>query len=274
MPRKKKPSKEDEKKKTVVHTKRKEVLDDEGWTHVIDAPNRKAKAEGLKATPLLHGGDFVRDGVSYITRSMEELKQEFEHWKKQWDNSTASSELNTLLEERKERRTIENVVFLGMGSLQNSRREGRRASATQLAALQTLISILGTEGMELEVVLQDPQFTELDKEFLGGLGYKVVQDPEGFKEVKEGTLVYAIHCYVDVYRAISEGPRPSLLIGTDVGNFARFESFEENEGVAKALEEMVEACEVLEFPQVRHDFSDTKIYWRKTTTSTIEAAKP
>jgi len=224
MPRKKKPAKEDDRKKTVVHTKRKEILDDDGWTHVIDAPNRKAKVEGLKATPLLHGGDFVRDGVSYITRTMEELKQEFEHWKKQWDTSPASSELKTLLEDAKKKSLIENVVFLGMGSLQNSRREGRRASATQLAALQTIISILGSEGKKLEVVLQDPQFTELDKEFLDSFGYKAVQDPEGFKEVKDGTLVYAIHCYVDVYKAISEGPRTAVLIGTDVGNFGRSES--------------------------------------------------
>jgi hypothetical protein len=33
--------------------------------------------------------------------------------------------------------------------------------------------------------------------------------------------------------------------------------------IQKALEEMVEDCEVISFPQVRHDFSDTKIYWRK-----------
>jgi hypothetical protein len=229
MPRKKKPSTttaaKDEKKPTVVHTKRKEVLDDEGWTHVIDAPSRKSKAEGLKATPLLHGGDFVVNGVSYITRTLEEVKQDFEYWRKQWEASPACAELKILLVEggeKAEMKKVENVVFLGMGSLQNSRREGRRASATQLAALQTIIAILGKEG--IEVVLQDPQFTELDKEFLGELGYKVVDDPEAFKSITEDGLVYAIHCYVDVYKAINEGPRPAVLIGTDVGNFGRFES--------------------------------------------------
>jgi hypothetical protein len=35
------------------------------------------------------------------------------------------------------------------------------------------------------------------------------------------------------------------------------------EATAKSLESMVEGCEVVDFPQVRHDFSDTKIYWRK-----------
>jgi hypothetical protein len=38
---------------------------------------------------------------------------------------------------------------------------------------------------------------------------------------------------------------------------------EDAEATAKSLEGMVEGCEVMDFPQVRHDFSDTKIYWRK-----------
>jgi len=28
---------------------------------------------------------------------------------------------------------------------------------------------------------------------------------------------------------------------------------------------MVKDCEEIDFPQIRHDFSDTKIYWRKTS---------
>lgn len=226
MAHKKKPSTTtNDKKPTVIHTKRREIVDDEGWTHVIDAPNRKAKAETLKAAPLLHGGDFIVNGVSYVTRTPEELKQEFEYWKKQWEGSSACAELKSLLvegEQKGERRKTQNAVFLGMGSLQNSRREGRRASATQLAALQMITDVLGTKGMK--VVLQDPQFTELDKEFLGGMGYKVVDDPDAFRRITEDSLVYAIHCYVDVYKAISEGPKPALLIGTDIENFGRFGS--------------------------------------------------
>jgi hypothetical protein len=212
----------DEKKRNVVHTKRKEVVDEEGWTHVVDAPRRTNIPD--TSQQVLHGGDFVRDGVSYITRTLEELKTEFEYWKKQWEASSACEELKQVLagEGKGRQRTIGDVVFLGMGSLQNSRREGRRASATQLAALQTIIGAFGKDTMP--VVLQGPQFTELDKEFLCSLGYIVVEDPEAFKSIKEDSLVYAIHCYVDVYKAVSEGTRPAVLIGTDIGNFGRFGS--------------------------------------------------
>jgi hypothetical protein len=43
--------------------------------------------------------------------------------------------------------------------------------------------------------------------------------------------------------------------------------------VTGALERMVEDWDALDFPQLRHDFSDTKIYWRKTST-TAETTKP
>ncbi len=38
---------------------------------------------------------------------------------------------------------------------------------------------------------------------------------------------------------------------------------DETEATAKALEDVAVDCDVLDFPTLRHDFSDTKIYWRR-----------
>lgn len=54
------------------------------------------------------------------------------------------------------------------------------------------------------------------------LGYDVVEDPEAFQHIGEDSLIYAIHCYADVYRKVSEQKRPAVFIGTDVENFGRF----------------------------------------------------
>lgn len=37
---------------------------------------------------------------------------------------------------------------------------------------------------------------------------------------------------------------------------------EKMSNIAKRLEDMVKDCDSLDFPQIRQDFSDTKIYWR------------
>jgi hypothetical protein len=216
--------KRDEKKPILVHTKRKEVEDEEGWTHIVDTPRtRSATLKSKTNVSALHARDFEINGVSYINRTLEELKTDYEYWKQAWEESEPCKDLREKIAAgRKGKRAVNNVVLLGLGSLQSSRREGRRASATQLAALQTIVQTLA--GDLKKVVAQDPQFTDLDKEFLTSLGYGVAEDPEAFKEIKEGTLVYAIHCYAKVYKAISEAPRPALLIGTDVGNFGRFDT--------------------------------------------------
>jgi hypothetical protein len=80
-------------------------------------------------------------------------------------------------------------------------------------------------GEKLQCVFQDPQFTDLDKEFLTSLGYTVVDDPEAFSKITEHSLVYAIHCYADVYKSVSKGPRPAAMVGTDVENFGKFNTY-------------------------------------------------
>jgi hypothetical protein len=212
MMRKKK-SKPADGKQGIAHTKRREVVYEDGWTLIVDTP----KAKKVPSTPF-HGGDFEINGVSYIERTLEEMKGDCEHWKKAWEDSEACTDLKEKLEGVEK---IENAVVLGLGSLQSSRREGRRASATQLAALQTIIENL-RDG-DVSVVLQDPQYTNLDKEFLTSLGYQVVDDPGAFAAIGTNSLVYAIHCYGPVYKSISEEPRPAVLIGTDVENFGRFD---------------------------------------------------
>lgn len=131
----------EQKKKVVVHTKRKEVLDEEGWVHVVDTP-RTRRSIVSKGAKSLHAGDFEIDGVQYINRTLDEMREEFKYWKKSWEADIASVELKKALEGRGEG-GVKKCVVLGLGSLQSARREGRRASFTQLAALETLLSIMG-----------------------------------------------------------------------------------------------------------------------------------
>ena len=62
----------------------------------------------------------------------------------------------------------------------------------------------------------------MDKELLTSLGYTVVDDPVAFGHISENSLVYALHCYVGIYKSVSDAPRPALLIVTDMTNFENF----------------------------------------------------
>ena len=121
-------------------TKRQQITDEAGWTHVVDAPRRKRDPGNVKAS-WQHASDFEVNGVSYVNRTLEEMRSEFEQYQKEWKASWTHDEVLKLsLGAAK----INNVVCLGMGSLQVARREGRRTSHTQLAALASIIQLLGT----------------------------------------------------------------------------------------------------------------------------------
>ncbi|KAL3422684.1 sensitivity to red light reduced-srr1 [Phlyctema vagabunda] len=257
--RKKKTSGAQPAKPQVIHTKRQEVEDSDGWTHVIEGRRHTSRAEAKSKSkePWLHGGDFTLQGLSYINRTLEQMTADQEHYHKQWESSDAFVSLKGQLEPTKGRFHIANVVCLGLGSLQSSRREGRRASHTQLAALRTIIQQCDIKSGTC--YFQDPQFTPLDKEYLESQGYKVVDDPMAFDHITETTIVYAIHCYAEVYERVSKSSRPALLVSTDVKNF---DGHAPSNATVAALETLVEGCEELDFPQLRHDFSDTKLYWR------------
>lgn len=75
------------------------------------------------------------------------------------------------------------------------------------------------KGETVPTIFQDPVFTDLDREFLVASGHQVLEDPAAFKQIDENTLVYAIHCYSDVYENVSQAPKPAVLISTDVELF-------------------------------------------------------
>jgi hypothetical protein len=124
----------------IVHTKRQQIEDSDGWTHVVDAPRRSTPARGKR---LLHIGDFEKNGVSYIDRTLEEMHKDLEYYTKQWESNEACHDLKRELGEKEGEKKVVNVIVLGLGSLQSARRDGRRASFTQLAALRTVVEILG-----------------------------------------------------------------------------------------------------------------------------------
>lgn len=77
--------------------------------------------------------------------TLEEMVKEHERYKQQWETSDACAKLKNILSEKENegRQTVENVVCLGLGSLQALAMGWRRSSHTQLAALMTIRETLG-----------------------------------------------------------------------------------------------------------------------------------
>jgi hypothetical protein len=77
--------------------------------------------------------------------------------------------------------------------------------------------IIGDE--DIKFTFQDPAFTELDIEYLRSLEYEVVSHPEAFERINEKTLVYAIHCYAEIYEKVARQGGGKIIVCTDVEEF-------------------------------------------------------
>lgn len=239
-----------------VHTKRIILEDDEGWAHVVGGKTHKTRAaQNIKTEK----GDFSIGKFQYMNKTLEELQKEYDSARKNWEKSSACGELKRLLRTEESIKNVDNVVVFGLGTFQAVEAQHSRTSMTQLAALQTILESLDDSK---PVVQQDPAFTDLDKEFLSTFKHTVASDPEGYKSVSERSLVYAIHCYPDVYDGVRKATTPAMLIGNNLKGeeptaFNNLQKFQD-------LQDLYDDLEVAsQMPQFGNAFSSTVVFTKK-----------
>ena len=120
---------------------------------------------------------------------------------------------------------LNNAISLGIGSfsaitddsvgeyIQGNR--NRRRSMAQLIAFESFLEILALQhDIHPEIVFQEPLFTEEDVEFLTGLGYKVVDNPDGLDMITENTFLFAPGILWIVEAVALDIAHPSLYMTT------------------------------------------------------------
>jgi len=126
------------------------------------------------------------------------------------------------------------VLCLGLGSparslngAGSSDRGARNAEArcyTQHAAVLDIARALeagagpasSEAGGRVRVLAQDPLYSELDGEFLAGLGFEVVDDPQGFLELDDNSFVVSVACNVPQKQIVADLARPVAMLWDEV----------------------------------------------------------
>jgi hypothetical protein len=95
-------------------------------------------------------------------------------------------------------------------------------SSQQHALILTLREILSrrlTTGQpEIRCFAQDPVYGEGDKEVLGRVGIAVLDDPRGFLEVDDETVVLSFCPNIPVRQIVADIARPAVMIWGRVGD--------------------------------------------------------
>ncbi|KAL3474629.1 hypothetical protein BJX99DRAFT_260229 [Aspergillus californicus] len=138
----------------------------------------------------------------------------------EWEASDAWKEIKTTLLSLDLQSKIHKVVGMASGWFTaTSTFKGSKRSAIQNALLVTLKkalqeSHLGTD--DVPCYAQDPAYSKTDDAVLAKSGVEVVEDPEGFLQIDDNSLVFSCSPNICVKQIVAEIARPLVLIWCEV----------------------------------------------------------
>ncbi|KAK3935943.1 hypothetical protein QBC46DRAFT_297140 [Diplogelasinospora grovesii] len=150
----------------------------------------------------------------------------------------------------------------------------RSGSMGQHALILTIRDFLAKRGHVVQCYAQDPIYTDIDRQALDEHGITVLDDPKGFLEIDEETVVISQYPDIPVRQITADITRPALMIWNTVKEKPSFPPTRDDDNhirmiadnTSPRLDKMVQDYVQLDFPQspVKRDFGeDTTIYIRK-----------
>lgn len=199
-------------KKKVAQNKRRQVVDEDGWTRVTTS--------GASSTPaFLANNDLARgqqnfhfkwgiDGrfVNIDSRlpvpqkihsgvSLEKMQARYRNLEARWLESGSYAALQTALSKDRVAQgegSVSKCVIFGSGSFSAAILGREDVSFYQIAAFKSVIDLIEqVQGHRPGCYAQEPYYTELDVEFLAALGISVVEHPQGFDFVDNTSFAYS-----------------------------------------------------------------------------------
>ncbi|SMQ49270.1 unnamed protein product [Zymoseptoria tritici ST99CH_3D7] len=237
--------------------------ENEDWTHIPAKGKRKTKFTAL----LNPTNPPARD------LTLEKLNLEFQTKTKAYRQTTCRRTVTQILNRIRPDSgwKLDKALCLGIGSLSRENLECRKRSMWQFVVFCDLVEQMRGEGVELEVLAQEPGFTELDVEFLDVLGVKVLETRLGDgtmglgpakEQLGEGTLVY--EPFIDMNAVMLEemvSAGVGLYVGSSIGGILGRRG--ENEA-SRLVEKFRAGREMLRFPTFDVDpnvFDGIQVYW-------------
>ncbi|KAK3372313.1 hypothetical protein B0H63DRAFT_484327 [Podospora didyma] len=166
------------------------------------------------------------------------------------------------------RPTITKAICLGPGPFDpsNGSFAARRTAHIQTAAFRSIVkTIAGSQScQEIKCIIQEPGFTQTDKDFCAELGLEVAETPGAFPMVDASTLVFGIHMELRTYHQALAN-LPAIFIGAGLDEWKKVIDFEPGiQDLLRSISEMDATYNKYSFPDLNYMFSSTTVYWRKS----------
>lgn len=177
--------------------------------------------------------DWVNISARRFRGVMENSNLAFEENRLAWNKSESCKLLKSHLEKLLAAKKVTKVVCFGLGDMcrkppewwrrqmssdgQNMEASFVRESMVQHSIALTMAEICrDSTGNQVQLLAQDPDYTEQAKEILKGNGFSVVGEfgAGGFAEVDDNSVVFSVFVEAPLKQIIADTARPALVIST------------------------------------------------------------
>jgi hypothetical protein len=153
-------------------------------------------------------------------RPREEVEEFFETNRQKWETSAHCKQLRSILASANMPNEIKKIVAFACGKISFKPAtmiytHAIERSASQHALILTMRDALGAklgDPSGIACYAQDPAYSEIDKSVLEQYGIRILNDPEGFLEVDDETIVLSFSPSVPVRQVVADIARPAVMI--------------------------------------------------------------
>lgn len=136
---------------------------------------------------------------------------EFREASELWEQGEEGQNFKSLLRSSASEHGINKIVGLSCGSLCLPNNEHVTKQTVILLAVRNWLKE-ANEHQDISCFIQDPMNTPLDKEVLGDIGFEMIDDPRGWLEIDERSVVLSVASNVPVKSIVADTARPAIVI--------------------------------------------------------------
>lgn len=145
---------------------------------------------------------------------LDTIQRAFSGGLKAWEDSGECKKLTDAMMINTFPDNVTKIIAFACGSMPGFR--SHEESITQHALLLTIKDIVQkkqpTSDREIKCYAQDPAYTEVDRAVLEEAGIQILEDPHGFLEVDDSSVVISFGPNVPVRQIVADIARPAIMI--------------------------------------------------------------
>ncbi|KAG2421342.1 hypothetical protein HFD88_005316 [Aspergillus terreus] len=152
--------------------------------------------------------------------TIDEVHKTFLQKRRQWVDSETCQDLVHHLSTMPISTPIKKIVCFGLGTMGHLGFFHCTRAHMQHAAIETIAAVLAARGADggtgVACYAQDPAYDAVDLELLTRIGVTALDDPKGFLEIDENTLVFSVSPNVPVKQIVVDVQWPAAMIWNTV----------------------------------------------------------